>query len=302
MKKFTTSPEDKGKRLDKYLTENLPETTRSQIKKMIRRKLVLVNGKPPSVHQFLNKNDEIEVLDLPAQKKIAIPKIKILKKGQGYLVIDKPSGLLSHHTNSGKSQIALTDWLVKKFPKTKDVGDPDRPGIVHRLDRETSGAMVVATTQEMYDHLKKLFHDRKIKKKYTALVHGSLPALEGHIDKPIGRSKTFGRMVARPQFLKSKDRDAITDYKIQKRFQKYDLVTAEPLTGRTHQIRVHFKSIGHPIVADRLYKLRGQKNLTDLKRFFLHASEISFEDLNNNTQTITSPLPPDLVSFLETLK
>lgn len=300
MKKIEASDEDNKKRLDKFLTEKLTNLTRSQIKKLIKHGQVLVNGKTPSVHEFLKTGDFIEIKELHESEPMPVPEIPVLLEGSGFVVINKPAGVLSH-PNHVKNAPILTDWLIEKFPETKNVGDPERPGIVHRLDKETSGVIVIATTQPMFDHLKKQFHDRLVKKSYTALVHGHLADQSGQINKPIGRSRKNGRMAARAKSIEEKDRAATTDYKVIKRFQKYDLVQAQPLTGRTHQIRVHFMSLGHPVVGDRLYRIRGQKKIPELNRPFLHSSELTFNDMAGKEQKASAPLPQELQHFLSTL-
>lgn len=308
MTNFTTTEDDKGQRLDKYLTSKLSDTTRSQIKKFIKNGFVTVNDKKTSVHQFLNPGDLINIKP-PSTKTIerAVTAIEILEETADCLVINKPAGVLSHANQNDSKSPTVTDWLLKKYPNIKDkdkdknVGDAERPGIVHRLDKDVSGVMIIAKTQEMYEHLKQQFHDRLIKKTYTALVHGHLPELEGQINKPIGRSTSEARMAARVQSLDSKDKDAITDYLVIKKYKKYDLVQAQPLTGRTHQIRVHFMSMGTPIVGDQIYTIHKQKKIIDLGRIFLHATKISFSDLNNHEQTVDSKIPKDLRDFTNSL-
>ncbi len=294
--------EDAKKRLDKYLVERLPQYSRSQIKKFIEQELVLVNKKKATVHQFL-KIDDIIAFTPPAKiEKDPIPALEILAKGNGYVVINKPAGLLAHSAQAAMHEATVADWLIEHYPEAKIVGDVDRPGIVHRLDRDTSGTMVLATSSEMYNLLKLQFHDRLIKKTYLALVHDHLTEPKGIIDKPIGRSKKDGRMAARVEKLSEADRDAITEYEVEKSYEQYDLVKARPLTGRTHQIRVHLMSLANPIVGDKIYTIHGQKNIVDMGRIFLHAMELEFTDLEGNQVVVQSPLPKELETFLSTIK
>lgn len=299
-RQFTVSPDDKGERLDKFLAARLPETSRSQIKKLIKHGNVLVNAAQPSVHYFLHEGDLVSMMPSKEDVKLTTPKLEILEKGEGYLVIEKPSGILAHPANNQKGGTVL-DWLLEYDPTVAEIGDPLRPGIVHRLDRDTSGVMILATSPAMYDHLKQQFHDRQISKTYTALVHNQLPHLEGEINKPIGRSEKGIRMAARVKKIDEKDREAITKYKVLKTFQKYSLVETKPQTGRTHQIRVHLMSLGNPVVGDQLYKVHGQKKVIDLGRLFLHAGQIKFADLSGKEIIATSPLPQKLQDFLDDL-
>ena len=296
--KFITSNEDNKKRLDKFLAEQMPKTTRSQIKKLIEQGVVLINSKKPSVHHFLKENDVVEVNSREETSQAALPEVPIIEQGEGFLVINKPAGLVVH---SDKNEPTVVDWLLNKFPEVKEVGDPLRPGIVHRLDKSTSGVMIVATNQKMFDHLKQQFHNRKIKKTYLALVHGNLDQMEGEINKPIGRSHKGTRMAARTSKIDEKDREAITRYQVIKRYKKFDLVEAYPLTGRTHQIRVHLMALGHPLVGDKLYTIHGQKKIINLGRNFLHAAKIEFSDPTGEVYIVSAPLPDELENFLKTI-
>jgi 23S rRNA pseudouridine1911/1915/1917 synthase len=293
---------EKKTRLDAYLTTKLPEVSRSQIQKAIKADRVLVNGGSTSVHYFLHEGDSIEYTEEAPIPKMKIPKLEILAKGKGYLVINKPAGMLAHQAQKKEHEATVSDWLVKKKKKAATVGHPNRPGIVHRLDRDTSGTMILATTEEMYDNLKKQFHDREIHKTYIALVHGELPHPSGTVNKPIGRSKKEGRMAARTEKMSDKDRDAVTTFEVTQVFQKYSLIKAWPKTGRTHQIRVHMMSQGNAIVGDAIYTTHGQKQVIDMGRIFLHASKLCFTDLKGRRILVESPLPEKLESFLATVK
>jgi 23S rRNA pseudouridine1911/1915/1917 synthase len=210
------------------------------------------------------------------------PSIKLIFENDDFLVLDKPSGLLVHAVRvSSKRRIdeerikepTVVDWLVERYPKIKSVGDDPvlRPGIVHRLDKETSGVMVVAKTQEAFEYLKSLFQKHEIKKTYEALVVGVPKKEHGVIDVPIGiKSGTLKRSIHSSKMAK----DAITEYRVVKKIGAYSLLEVKPRTGRTHQIRVHLASIGTPIVGDRLYGKRNQPDFAD--RLMLHAAAIEF--------------------------
>lgn len=227
--------------------------------------------------------------------------IKIIATEDDYLVIDKPAGLLVHPA-PGKTEPTLTAELLAQYPTLAGIGDSDeRPGIVHRLDRDVSGLMVVAKTQVMFLALKRQFQHHEILKEYTALVHGVLTPKQEHgiIDKPIGRHGRTGRMAARTTSL-DKDREAKTEYWVIKRFTHHTLLRVKIHTGRPHQIRVHLFSLGYPVVGDTLYRQKRIKS-AKIKRLFLHASKLGFNDLQKEYREYESPLPEELKLFYEAL-
>lgn len=241
--------------------------------------------------------------------------IKIVCEDSDFLIIDKPSGLLTHPVNRQDKSPSVVGWLLEKYPEIAGVRDQYgtkvgewtdlRPGIVHRLDRETSGLLLIAKNQLAFDNLKKLFAERKIKKTYLALVHGHLKNKTGTIEAPLGKldsrqtTRTYGH-----HHLQEKS--AVTTYKVVTNYQQstvnYSLLEVSPLTGRTHQIRVHLKSIGHPIVCDPLYASKKQVCPPGLGRLFLHAQKLSFVSLKGEALTVETDLPQELKSFLFRLK
>ncbi len=293
--------EDKGERLDKVLAKRLPSTTRSQVKRMIESGRVKRNGKETTVHAFVNTGDTITIA---SHEEIieALPHIDVLTETDDYVVINKPAGLLVHQASEKSHELTLVDWIKKTYPGIEAVGDPNRPGIMHRLDRDTSGVMVIAKTMPMFIHLKEQFQQRTVEKVYMALVHGRIRAEQGEINLPIGRSRRSGRMAARPLEANDEDRPAITRFDIIKRFRKaFCLVHAYPLTGRTHQIRAHFMAYGHPIVGDMLYTVKRQPMKIQLGRQFLHAELLAFTDLAGKTVRVQAPMPKELQDYLQTL-
>lgn len=216
---------------------------------------------------------------------------KIIKETKDWLVIDKPTGLLVHPTIAEETD-TLVDWLVEHDPKIGKIGeDPSRPGIMHRLDREVSGLMVVAKTQDAFDSLKKQFAEHTTTKNYLALAHGSLPKDEGEIKFKIARSKQGGRMAARPEG-DEQGKAAWTHYKVLKRFKNATLVELEIMSGRTHQIRAHLFALGCPIVGDELYTRKDIKPIkTD--RLMLQAVKLEFDDpATAERQTFSLPADP----------
>ncbi len=261
--------------------------------------------------------------------------IKVLYESDDVAVLNKPAGLVVH--SDGKTdEPTLADWVLKKWPQTLHVGEPartpdgqmvPRPGIVHRLDRETSGVIIVVKTPEAFEALKKQFQDHTIQKTYEAIVWGHVKDDKDTIDRPIGRSKSDFRKWSAGRFARGDMRPAVTDYKVLKRFvvdsaiaytgadgdmsdtvkasrndsqipTNFTHVEVSPRTGRTHQIRVHFHFIHHPILGDTLYAPNHPLAL-GFGRQALHARKISFVDPKTGVQTIEAPLPDDFVHALE---
>lgn len=294
-------PEEKGERLDKVLTKRLAPLTRSQVKRLIEGGRVTRNGKPATVHAFVSEGDTIHIIS-EEEVVAALPEIPVVAETDEFVVINKPAGLLVHQASVTKQEPTLVDWLVKRYPEIKSVGVSLRPGIVHRLDRDTSGLMVVAKTPAMFEHLKKQFAERLVKKTYIALVHGRLRQDEGEINQPIGRSRNTGRMAVRPHEAFEQDKPAVTKFQVIKRLRKpYTLIHAYPLTGRTHQIRAHFMAFGHPVAGDLVYTVKKQPTKLHMGRHFLHAETLQFTDLQGRSHEFTVPLPPDLQTFLDGL-
>ena len=251
-------------------------------------------------------------------------KINILYENEYILALDKPSGLLVHADGRTKEE-TLVDWLNQNYPNLKEVGEeqtlqnlpaqPDgktikRSGIVHRLDKDTSGVIVVAKTKEAYQFLKEQFQNRKVIKIYNAVVWGNFLAekMEGIIDKPIGRSSSDFRKWSAEYGAKGELREAETEYKVlsqgENEGKKFAYLEVRPKTGRTHQIRVHLKSISHPVVCDKLYgtRLINKEKCLGFDRLALHAFSIRLKLPDNTDITIESPLPPEFENALNLLK
>ncbi|MDD3435116.1 MAG: RNA pseudouridine synthase [Patescibacteria group bacterium] len=245
---------------------------------------------------------------------------KIIWETNDYLVLNKPAGW-TVHGGAGISGPLLTDWLHKHYPSINDVGDNYlRPGIVHRLDKEASGLMVVAKTNTAWQYFKELFKSRQVGKTYWALVHGQIAKDEGVLNFPIKRASSGHRMVALPfidqsltekKNLNNRDRglvkarekakNALTKFNVLKRFINYTLVEVKIKTGRTHQIRVHFFAYGHPLLGDQLYttkKTKVKNEKAKLERIFLIAKSLKFKDPAGDDKIFEIDLPADLESFL----
>ncbi len=320
MKNIIITNENAGQRLDVFLTKELPDLTRSKIQKLIKTENILINKKQVTPHYKLKKDDKIKILRLEIKKvkikddskevkKISFKDIEIVDKNKDYLVINKPPGLIVHG-GEHIEETTLSDILEKKFPKIKKIGDdPMRPGIVHRLDKEASGLMVVARSQDFFDHLKSQFKNRKVKKKYTALTFGQVQKESDEINFPIERSKKGFKMAAKALTVKGEKntsgRVANTKFDIVKRYINFTLLKVKIKTGRTHQIRVHMSAYGHSLVGDHLYGNRTAKDKNmklKMVRIFLVADELEFSDLKGEKKNYKIDLPKELKELLKKIK
>ncbi len=233
--------------------------------------------------------------------------ISVLYEDDHIVAVNKPAGLVVH--SDGKTvEPSLVDWILEKYPQAHDVGEPllqsdgkviNRPGIVHRLDRGTSGVLLIAKTREGHECLKKQFQERAMRKKYFAIVHGALKDTYGIINRPIGRSPADFRRWSATRGARGELRDAETWYITYATRGGFSVAEVEPKTGRTHQIRVHFKAINHPVVCDSLYAPdKGQA--LGFNRTALHATAIQFTNVQGKKVTVQAPFPADFIeAFIE---
>jgi len=235
--------------------------------------------------------------------------IPILYEDDNYIVFNKPAGLVVH-SDGRTTEPTLADWLIENRPDMKDVGEPMllktgetilRPGIVHRLDKDTSGVIVVAKNNAAFADLKKKFQEREVEKKYRTFVYGNIKEEDGTIDRHIGRSKSDFRMWSAQRGARGEMREAITHYRVIARGHGATLLDVELKTGRTHQIRVHFKAIHHPVVADSLYA-PNQEPLFAFKRQALHAFSIVFKGLDGKMVSIEAPYPADFKKAIKLIQ
>lgn len=218
------------------------------------------------------------------------------------MVVNKPPGVVVHPDTHHKSG-SLIQELVEKYPELKDVGeDSSRPGIVHRLDKDTSGLLLIARNQNSFWYFKEVFQKRRIKKSYLVLVIGRVKHDKEKIELPIGRSRKSPLRRVSGKELKGKTREAVTEYHVLERFKDYTLVEAAPITGRTHQIRSHFAAIGHPVVCDKMYSGKRYRCPADLNRQFLHAWKLEFTVPSGTKLMLEADLPNDLECVLEFLR
>lgn len=296
------SPGDDGKRLDVFLS-SVTGLSRSRVQALIAAGLVSVDGRPARKNHLVASPEEVTwEVPLPASEEI-IPQelpLDIVFKDEHLVVVDKPPGMVMY-PGHGHPDNTLVNALLSRFPDIAGVGGKGRPGVFHRLDRDTSGLVAIARTEEAYQRMVEMVGERRVERVYLALVTGDIPASHGTIDAPMGRSEENRKRMAVRQFG---GREAVTRFRVVERFSGgYTLVEASLETGRTHQIRVHFAHIGHPVAGDPEYSRgRGRREL-DLARQFLHARRLSFEHpVGGEKLAFESDLPDDLARVLEVLR
>jgi len=291
-----SSESGEGSRLDVFLTARIPGLTRSQLKKSITAGRVRVGGAIRRAGYKLRAGDDIRIeYEEPGPDVMSAEDIplKILFQDAAVIVLDKPSGLVVH-PGAGNRRGTLANALLHHFPEVAAIGSADRPGIVHRLDKETSGVMIVARSSDAYHPLLRQFWRHDVWKTYIGLAHGRVAVPEGKISWPIGRHATDGKRIS----VRSRHpKPAETLFRVIENFRDTTLLEIRPLTGRTHQIRVHLAAAGHPIVGDKLYGRK--KPAFKVPRLFLHAQTISFlHPVTGERLVFTSPLPAELEAFL----
>jgi 23S rRNA pseudouridine1911/1915/1917 synthase len=320
---FYVAAAEAGKRLDAFLAQRIENWSRSRLQKLIDDGDVTVNENTSKSSYKLREGDEIEVelADLPvaefAPEDIAL---EVVYDDEYLAVINKPAGMVVH-PGAGISSGTLANAIAYKFKirdsefkaeeNTNEQSEiqnlKSRIGIVHRLDKDTSGLIVVAKNQEILEALSEQFRARSVFKSYVALVHGEPETNVGTIDQPIAREKHNRTKMS----VRAHGRNAVSLWKVKKRFEKFTLLGVEIKTGRTHQIRVHCAHINHPVVGDETYNagrdktvanLEIRQGIANLNRFFLHAEKLSFTHPKTDERlNFTAPLPPELTDFLELL-
>jgi 23S rRNA pseudouridine1911/1915/1917 synthase len=310
MKKIIIDEQGAGERIDKFLKEEFfldMETTRGDVIRAIREGQILLNNKSVKPSYILKEQDTV-MIDIQKEKEEVIPnkniKLEIIFQDADFVIVNKPAGLQVHPSDTEKEN-TLVNALIVNFPEIKDVQDGSegswmRPGIVHRLDKDTSGAMVVAKNRKTFDELKRQFADREVEKNYVAVVYGNLAKKEGVVDAAIARAASFKKQKIARGKTKGTARPAVTEYKLLKRYDGFDFVEALPKTGRMHQIRVHLASLGNPIIGDAKYKRRNLICPEGIKRQLLHAQKLKFE-LWGQKYEFEAHVPDDFAAFLQSL-
>lgn len=296
---FTAADADADQRLDKFLAVQLPQLSRMQVKALIQEGRVRLNGKAASRPAVkLEAGDRVEALIAPAAEEPALQPaevpLDVVYEDLDVAVVNKPAGMVVH-PGAGREEGTLAQAALARWPQVAGVGEAGRPGIVHRLDKETSGLVVIAKTHDAYLWLVKQFKSRNTKKFYLALVDGQPPTPTGRIEAAIGRHASLRQKMA---VAYGGRRKAVSEYRTMQSFNEHTLLEVRPVTGRTHQIRVHLAFIGCPVAGDKIY---GRKRSSlSLGRFFLHASRLEIILPGQKEYSVfEAGLPADL---LETLK
>ncbi|MBZ5571675.1 MAG: RluA family pseudouridine synthase [Acidobacteriia bacterium] len=311
---LVVAPDDAGKRLDQYLVSQLPDTSRARVQQLITEEKVLVNQASAKASLKLRGGESIKILGsaklAPLRAMAEDIPLDIVYEDNDLAVVNKPAGMMVHAgagaTDDERNRGTLVNALLHRFGQLSGVGGEIRPGIVHRLDKETSGLIVVAKNDTSHRKLAKQFASRLVKKTYIALVHGWMKQDRGTISSSISRDRVRRtRMTTRG----SGGREAITHYGVQKKidssYGKFSLLEVRIDTGRTHQIRVHLASLGHPVVGDTLYgaprELRGKnQQKISLQRNFLHAAHLELQQpTTGEALSFSRSLPSELAEFLE---
>ena len=301
---FNARSEDAEVRLDAYLASQIESWSRARLQRLIENEDVLVNGKVAKPSYKLRDGDEIEVELVAPPTDFFTPEnipLDIVYEDETLVVVNKPAGLVVHPA-AGTPSGTLANALAYHFQQLPGTGV--RPGIVHRLDRDTSGLMVVAKTDAALENLSDQFRDRTVYKSYVALVHGRVLSSSGKIDQPLARDRSNRTRMA----VVRGGRNALTLYRVRQAFERFTLLDVELKTGRTHQIRVHLAWMKHPVVSDETYGGGRDNTIKDprlrariraLNRHFLHAEKLGFtHPMSGEFVKFESPLPPELIDFL----
>ena len=306
---FVVSPACAGERLDRFLASQLPQLSRSKIQSLMEEGRVRVDGVARKASYRVGAGEEVAIeVPPPAPAKVAAESIplEILYEDEDLAVINKPAGM-TVHPGAGADLGTMVGALLHHFGGDRGlsaVGGPLRPGIVHRLDKETSGAIVIAKNDLAHRKLVEDFRARRVRKTYLALLHGRIKQDAGTVDLPIARDlRRRSRMTTR----RREGRAAQTDWRVRLRLNGFSLIEADLRTGRTHQIRVHFSALGCPVVGDTLYgaprrERVGAELLLPLGRNFLHSARLGFQHPRTGKAIeVRAPLPPELVNYIGAL-
>jgi len=301
--RLSAESSDAGKRLDQMLHERLPRFSRSRIQEWIKSGRVLVDGAPGRPSRVVRGAEIIELEPAQPAPLHAAPEdipLTVLYEDEDLVAVDKPAGMVVH-AGAGVHSGTLVNALLHRFAALSGVGGPLRPGIVHRLDRYTSGVLLVAENDAAHQQLAAQFSGRRVEKVYLALVHGRVAPESGRIERPIARDPVHRtRMTARL----ASGRAAWSEYRVLRRFARFTFLEVRIGTGRTHQIRVHLASIGHPVAGDALYGAPARiEGVPPLGRYFLHAHRIRFRLPSTGEELVVeAPLPASLAEWMEALE
>ena len=292
--------EENNKRIDAYISEKEPNLSRTTVQRLISEKKVLVNGKEVKSSYKVESGDEIEI-EIPEVKETKLKAqdiyVPVIYEDNDIIVVNKPKGMVVHPANGNPDGTLVNAVLAMCKESLSGIGGEIRPGIVHRLDKDTSGLLIIAKNDEAHIKMSKQIQDRKVEKRYIALVRGNVPDDDATIDMPIARSKTNRQKMA----VDKNGKEAVTHFKVLKRYGKYTLIEVKIDTGRTHQIRVHMSYIGYPIIGDEVYS--NGKNEFGVEGQMLHARFLKFKHpITGKELCLEAPIPEyfeDVIKVLD---
>jgi len=286
-------------RLDQFLARELPKYSRSRLQQLVRKEFVMLNGSPARPRDLVRSGDRVEVNEPPPDKIDNLPEaipLEVLYEDEDLIVINKQAGLIVH-PGAGQREHTLVNALLHHFPKLSGIGGIERPGIVHRLDKETSGCLVAAKTDDAHRGLSKQFEQRAVEKIYLALVAGRLRKNAGTVEETIGRHPVDRQ---RMSTASRRGRAAKTEYRVLSSSDKISLVECKLHSGRTHQVRVHLQHLGHPVLGDKIY---GKKHAKAFPRQMLHAWKLGFQHPRTlEWKSFQAPLPTDFEKAVKSLR
>lgn len=293
-----------GARLDRWLAARVPELSRARLQALITEGRVRVDGRARKASHRVDSGETVEVEIPPPAAETLVPEpiaLTIVFEDDAVMVVDKPAGMVVH-PGAGHATGTLAAAVLAHAPVTAGVGGPRRPGVVHRLDKDTSGLLVIAKTAAAYDSLTAQLQARTVMRRYRAIVHGRVTAASGVVDKPLGRHPHDRvRMAVLPR---GRGKPAVTRFTVLERFRHFSDLEVKLETGRTHQIRVHMASLGHPVAGDRVYGGRTTREPLPVSfdGLALHAAELAFvHPVTRSRLEFASPLPPRMMRFLSHL-
>ncbi len=297
--KVTFTIDEEGERLDKAISTHVPDLSRAVAQRLIKTGQVTVNGRPSKPSYRVQVGDEVLVrvpAEIPEPVVAEDIPLDVIYEDDVLLVVNKPAGMVVHPAY-GHSSGTLVNAVLARCPQIADVGGPDRAGVVHRLDKDTSGLIIVAKDEASRKALQRQFKRRQVAKTYLALVEDQVQPREGVVDAPVGRNKRQRKKMA----VVRSGRDARTLYRAIEYFPNHTLLEVRPHTGRTHQVRVHMAWMGYPLVGDTVYGRRRQRLLRG--RHFLHAAHLGFTHPATGAEIeFEAPLPPELAAVLKRLR
>lgn len=299
---FTIRQEEDGNRIDKFLSEKMPDFSRSFLQKLLKETCVLVNGKPVKANYRIKTEDLVAVSVPLCEETEILPEdlpLSVLYEDDDLLVVDKPKGMVVHPSAGHPSHTLVNAVLYHCRGKLSGINGELRPGIVHRIDKDTTGALVICKNDTVHRALAQQLKEHTIKRRYRAVVLGNLRDDEGTIEGPVGRHPIDRKKMA---VNYKNGKDAVTHYRVLERFGKYTYIECRLETGRTHQIRVHMSSIGHPLLGDTVYA-PSQKNIFHLEGQTLHAQILGFvHPVTGNYMEFEAPIPEYFEKLLKKLQ